>query len=257
MTDTYRALGFAFTIDGSEASSLAELLAPLRSVSGEAGIRLTVDRPEKVWNVLLDGSEKASYRSLPRALTGAIWQMTQKAIESRPDSLLLHAAAVVLDDRLVIVSGRSGAGKSTTAAALLDAGARYLTDEVLVVDSKGRVVEWLPRPLGLDVTSIELLGGTSNRRAGPVERPVRPGDCWSGPLPDPCTIVLLDEIGGPLEVTRPDRSAVVARLIGETFPEADTAQWGLDRIEMLTRDRRAVQIKGGTPTERIRAIRTP
>jgi hypothetical protein len=59
--------------------------------------------------------------------------------------LVLHANAAELDGRSVVVAGSSGAGKSTTLAALLASGCRMLADDVAVVgvDERGRV-EVLP-----------------------------------------------------------------------------------------------------------------
>jgi hypothetical protein len=47
---------------------------------------------------------------------------------------VLHAAAVVLEGRALAVTGVSGAGKSSVAAALTQRGAQLLTDDVLAVE---------------------------------------------------------------------------------------------------------------------------
>jgi hypothetical protein len=52
----------------------------------------------------------------------------------RPDLLFLHAACVEHRGRAWLFAGDSGAGKSTTAWALLHHGCRYLTDELSAVD---------------------------------------------------------------------------------------------------------------------------
>lgn len=54
---------------------------------------------------------------------------------------VLHAAAVVVDGRAVGIVGASGAGKSTTARALVEHGAELLTDDVLgLTRDGGRIV---------------------------------------------------------------------------------------------------------------------
>jgi len=45
--------------------------------------------------------------------------------------LIFHAAALALQERGVLLLGRSGTGKSTLAAALISAGFHYLSDEVI------------------------------------------------------------------------------------------------------------------------------
>ncbi|MDX1740633.1 MAG: hypothetical protein R3178_05030 [Rhodothermales bacterium] len=48
--------------------------------------------------------------------------------------LVLHASAVVVDDHVVAFIGHKGFGKSTTAAALHEAGFSLFTDDILAVD---------------------------------------------------------------------------------------------------------------------------
>lgn len=49
---------------------------------------------------------------------------------------LLHAAAVGTDEGAVLVTGKGGVGKSTTALACLNAGMNYLADDYLIVKNK-------------------------------------------------------------------------------------------------------------------------
>ncbi|MBM9594026.1 hypothetical protein [Roseitranquillus sediminis] len=54
--------------------------------------------------------------------------------------LVLHASAIALEDRAVIFLGNKTAGKSTTAAAMVAAGCRLLSDDVVAIsfDAEGR-----------------------------------------------------------------------------------------------------------------------
>ena len=63
-----------------------------------------------------------------------------------PDRLFVHAAAVAWKGRAIVIPGHSHAGKSTLTAALLRAGAGYLSDEYAVLDAGG-LVHPFPRPL--------------------------------------------------------------------------------------------------------------
>lgn len=58
--------------------------------------------------------------------------------------LALHASCVRVGDHAVLLAGHSGAGKSTTAAALATRGARVLSDDLtaLSTDDGGRVLAW-------------------------------------------------------------------------------------------------------------------
>lgn len=82
----------------------------------------------------------------------------------------LHASVVRLDDRTVAIGGHSGAGKSTTVAALsLRYGARLVIDDVVpvrLVDGEPIVVPF-PRPVNLMLDALERVGlGDQGARIG-------------------------------------------------------------------------------------------
>ncbi len=64
------------------------------------------------------------------------------------DYVFVHAGVVAVGGRALVLPGRSGAGKSTLVAALVTAGATYVSDEWAVVDREGRIHPF-PRPLRL------------------------------------------------------------------------------------------------------------
>jgi hypothetical protein len=65
-----------------------------------------------------------------------------------PGRIFVHAGVVVIGGRAVMLPGRSGAGKSTLVAALVDAGAEYLSDEFAVIDAAGGIHAYA-RPIRL------------------------------------------------------------------------------------------------------------
>ena len=62
----------------------------------------------------------------------------------RSDLYFLHAAAVALHDRAILLIGRSGSGKSTTCWGLLHHGCSYLSDELAPLDLQSFAV--IPYP---------------------------------------------------------------------------------------------------------------
>jgi hypothetical protein len=90
--------------------------------------------------------------------------------------LVLHASAVILQERAVAFIGFSGAGKSTTASAFLSCGYPVITDDVLAVQfSQGQpeaipsypVIKLLPdavSALGQEGSDLPLLHRTSAKR---------------------------------------------------------------------------------------------
>jgi hypothetical protein len=71
--------------------------------------------------------------------------------------MMLHAAAVRIDDQLIVLPGESGAGKTTLTANLLAAGAVYLTDELVFVDRKTGLADCLPRPLNIKQPGVGIV----------------------------------------------------------------------------------------------------
>lgn len=63
------------------------------------------------------------------------WLLHQRGL------LVLHSSAVSIDGRSVAFMGDKTAGKSTTAAAFIEAGGNLLTDDLLVIDTK-----YTPKP---------------------------------------------------------------------------------------------------------------
>lgn len=84
--------------------------------------------------------------------------INRRAIASRPDRLVLHAGAVSVGGRAIILPGRSGAGKTTLTAALMAVGCDYLTDEAVSIDLETSEVEPYAKPLSLDEAACEALG---------------------------------------------------------------------------------------------------
>ncbi len=65
---------------------------------------------------------------------------------SAPGLWLLHAAAVVMDGKAIVLAGQSGDGKSSAATRLVGQGAGYLSDEYVAIDAAG-LVTGLSRPV--------------------------------------------------------------------------------------------------------------
>jgi HprK-related kinase A len=71
--------------------------------------------------------------------------------------LLLHAAVVEREGRAVILSGPTGAGKSTLCAALIARGFRFLTDEIALVRPNDGQLQPHPRPISLKNEAIDIV----------------------------------------------------------------------------------------------------
>ena len=102
--------------------------------------------------------------------------------------LFVHAGVVGWKNRAIVIPGRSMSGKTTLVAALINAGADYLSDEYAVLDDKGRVHPY-DKPLSVrnaqgiaTLISVEELG--ANTAPQPlkvgmiVQTTYQPGSRW-------------------------------------------------------------------------------
>lgn len=81
-----------------------------------------------------------------------LWEITRLVMEQHTHGLPMHAAALQLADRAIVVAGPTHAGKSTFAGWLTAHGWSFLTDEVALITASGPdtwVVEPFPRPIGV------------------------------------------------------------------------------------------------------------
>lgn len=131
------------------------------------------------FRVSADGSEVAC---APNALVPWLWQRFLVAQPLPLAALLhglepLHASAVVVGGRAVVLLGTSGAGKTSVALHLAAHGAPFLTDDVAAIEPRGDGVAVHPGVRLANVAPAELgrLPGDSGRRArlGTVDGDVR------------------------------------------------------------------------------------
>lgn len=97
------------------------------------------------------------YKDAPRQsiqlyLLGSIFAV---ALHQR-ELLVLHANAIVIEDRVVLFMGDSGAGKSTTAAIFQQKGYSIISDDVVAINNKGLIEGGFPQ-IKLYGSSLEQL----------------------------------------------------------------------------------------------------
>jgi len=106
------------------------------------------------------------------------------------DSVFVHAGVVAHRGRAILMPGASFSGKTTLVAALVRAGASYLSDEYAVLDEDG-LVHAYPKPLSMRTPGshrqterrVESIGGAQGKGMAPVGLIVitafRPGGEWT------------------------------------------------------------------------------
>jgi hypothetical protein len=124
-------------------------MAACGAVAGQAA----TTRPSTLLGV---GLEQPFVGAVEAVVGEALSRLHFEVAVAARSAVFLHAAAVVVEDRLFLFPGRSGHGKSTVAAALVAAGGTYFSDEDAPVDAEGRVWSYR-KPASLRPESAALL----------------------------------------------------------------------------------------------------
>ncbi len=106
---------------------------------------------------VLDG--EAPFKPLPldQALPMFEWGMNYAIANHAQTYLIIHAAALERNGRVMILPGSPGAGKSTLTAALAHRGWRLLSDELALIRPGDRHIVPLARPVSLKNQSIDII----------------------------------------------------------------------------------------------------
>jgi hypothetical protein len=139
--------------------------------------------------------------------------------------LVLHASAVVIDDRIAAFVGHKGFGKSTTAAALHESGYTLFTDDILSVRLGGSPPEAFPgfSQLKLWPSAVEAIFSDGDDEAGRGEdkQTRRVASAYTGdPLPVGAIFVLgagdlgVESIAGQAALLEILRNSYASRFVG-------------------------------------------
>lgn len=198
--------------------------------------------------VRVDGVEHVRWAS-PESVVAVVFDQLDRLLAERAAGLRFHAGAVEVDGRVVLVLGRSGAGKSSLTAALVQRGGAYLTDELVALRSDTLRVDSYPRPLDLDGVSRRALGlGDADldvaRPKGKVIAATLGGVSRGGRV---ALVVLVTGARGPdaVTVTRVRPAEAVMALIGLTFAPSFDDPRGLDVLAELCTTVPVVEVTRG------------
>ncbi len=132
------------------------------STSAEPDHQLAVvasQRSDLPFRLLIDGVLKHRATSRGELLRQLTFELNVLArTPAAGSTIALHSGAVERSGRVLLIAGPKGAGKSTLTAALVQSGARYVTDEVALVDLPVGRLRPYPKPLDLSADSFRLLG---------------------------------------------------------------------------------------------------
>jgi hypothetical protein len=222
-------------------AAVESLLAALRSdpvgpkENGcpEIGIEI-VARGDR-WDIIVGAQLKATCETA--AIVAHVERLLiQTVIAGTPHLLTLHAAALQREGRPLLLTGPSGAGKTTLSLALARAGWSFGSDEIVLL-GRDRNLRALPLPPCVKASSFPLIEGwfPQLRSAPEHERyghtvkylPIKsiPFSCMRG-----CVVFLCFDPRGPNELRPLDRFGALERLLAQCvfvppeFQHDDVAQ---------------------------------
>jgi hypothetical protein len=157
----YSVLSFDFrvlsAVEGVE-ERVRTLLTPFgpRALRG-APHEFVLTRRNGYLEILLDGAVVHRARRVGAAIDWMLWKASTEAIAGIRDHIAIHAGAVGIRGRAVLLPAPPDSGKTTLTAGLVGAGFSYFSDEAALIDpASGRVVAF-PRALWLEPGSVEAL----------------------------------------------------------------------------------------------------
>lgn len=116
-------------------------------------------------------------------------EINQRFAASVAGHLVLHAAAIACGDKAVLLPAPSGSGKTTLAAALVERGCGYLTDELALLDLLTGEVAAYPKALSLKAGSFCYFERVGIPRTDTINRYLDPESLREGSV-----------VGQPLEI---------------------------------------------------------
>jgi hypothetical protein len=121
-------------------------LPRIENPSDSPHILVCVEELHERFHISVDGAEIATARNVTDAVLAAIKALDDAVIKHLTNLYAVHAGAVIIGGRALLIPGSSHAGKSSMVAELLRRGAIYLSDEYALIDTEGMVRPY-PRPL--------------------------------------------------------------------------------------------------------------
>lgn len=169
----YRALGYHFSVGADDPRLEEDVARLLHSLADTApavhSFRITGTGCS--FALEHDGQLLCEPGPVSSTLDRLISEINAAAVASRPGDLLVHAAVLNIAGIGVVLPGPPGSGKSTMAAALIDAGFGYLSDEVTAIDPETLEAVPYPKPLSLEDELVAVTSASGPVRVGAIAFP--------------------------------------------------------------------------------------
>jgi hypothetical protein len=201
--------------------------------------------------VFFRGNDASIHRCEAAALAPTIKaHITERLIRSNQWAFALHAASLAKCGMGLLLCGQPGAGKSTLALELVDAGFQYAGDDVALIGADGTICG-IPFALTLKQGSWGLLSRlygdwndvTHRRSDGAEVRYLPIPDAHNGSLSANWIIFLNRVASGPVELTPLDQLDSIKRLIEGAFAaDGKLSQSGFFALKRIVAGARSFQL---------------
>lgn len=209
------------------------------SAPSSPDIHLIVDRDGDCFRVEINQKLAASAVTLHDAALAAVKALDDAVVHRMKMFRAVHAGAVLIDGKALLLPGSSHAGKSSLVAELLSRGASHYSDEYALIDNQGLAHSY-PRPLLL-------------RNGRPLQSLVLPEELnarfASQPAPVGWILALEYVPGGELELRELSQSEVVMLLLRNTPHELANSPEMIDFFLRVAGNARGFEGKRGEAAE--------
>ncbi len=246
-------------------NAIATVLAPLRCASPPSVAIEIEEIDDTHWTVRAGTAEPVVLGSRLAVALRAIGEVNTLAVASAADDLVLHAGAVSIDGRGVVLPGGSNHGKSTLTTALVADGFSYLTDEAAAIDddlyirpfAKSIALDPGSFPLFPDLAPPDTLRGVARAMACREWHidPSRIGRA-SGPAPVVAAICPQWRAGAATRISPVEPLEALHLLLGDTFDFAAGGQPVFARLARLVESVPVVKLSYGDTDAAIDAVRS-
>lgn len=244
-------------------AAVADVLAPIRC-DVDADVAITIISADGGWSIQAGDSAPVALGSRLSVALRAIGEVNDLAVASVPDDLVLHAGAVAMGGRAVLLPGGSNHGKSTLTTALVADGFSYLTDEAAAIVADLHVRPFA-KSIALDPGSFPLFPELAP--AGAVEGLARAVACreWhidparvgpvSGPAPVAAVICPHWRAGASTRVSPVEPLEALHVLLGDAFDFSAGGQRVFERLVGLVSTVPVVKLSYGETSSAVAAVR--
>lgn len=244
----FAALDWCFTItldDPVLAAEVDRVLAGLATGRPPLG-SYTIPGNDGGLELLRDGRHLDAGTGRAHVLATLLWDVNRQAVAATTDHLVLHAGAVVVDGRAVVLPAAMEAGKTTLVTGLVRAGHDYLSDELATVpdpveDDPPRVLPFA-KAISLDPGSWPLFPdlepGADRRALSPNQwllpaEHVRASATTSEPTVLGAIVLPRHRSGSATTITRLDPAEALRALVECAFDFLERPRHVLPRLARL------------------------